>query len=125
MPRFAVLRHDSPRDLHWDFFFETGERLKTWAASFPPAAGDEVTCRELGEHRKVYLDYQGPISGDRGTVIRWDRGEFRIEKQASDCFIFEVEGQWLRGRLTFRRAGEDADDWRLLFEPAMQLANKC
>lgn len=120
MPRFAVLRHESDRDTHWDFFFETGEKLKTWAAEDAPRAGEQVACKELGEHRKVYLEYQGPISGDRGTVLRWDQGTFETEWQSDDAWIFKVAGQWLQGRLVFSRLADVANQWRLKFEPKPQ-----
>ena len=31
----------------------------------------------LGEHRRVYLTYEGPVSGGRGTVSRVDHGIHR------------------------------------------------
>ena len=48
--------------------------LKTWACREPPQAGVEIPCEALADHRLAYLDYEGPISGGRGSVTRWDRG---------------------------------------------------
>jgi hypothetical protein len=38
MSRFAILRHDSPRGLHWDLLLETGDTLATWALPQVPEA---------------------------------------------------------------------------------------
>jgi len=36
-----------------------------------------TTGLRLPDHRQLYLDYQGPISGDRGSVRRLNRGTVR------------------------------------------------
>ena len=80
MPRFVVLEHDFP-DLHWDLMLEVGPVLKTWRLTHPPASdGGRVNAVPIADHRLVYLDYEGPISGNRGTVKRWDWGEYQIEE---------------------------------------------
>ena len=38
--------------------------------SEPPPVGVEIECRLLADHRLAYLDYEGPISGGRGSVAR-------------------------------------------------------
>ena len=38
MPRFALLIHDAPRGMHYDFFLEVGDVLKTWALPQPAGA---------------------------------------------------------------------------------------
>lgn len=86
--RFVVLRHtlpaDSGRSSHWDLMLEDGEVLRTWelgsllflesAAStgsetLAPEAPPQ-TPRPLPDHRLAYLDYEGPVSENRGTVMR-------------------------------------------------------
>ena len=83
MPRFVILRHDHPRGVHFDFMLEAGGVLKTWALPEPPRPGVEMECEALGDHRLAYLDYEGPISGDRGSVVRWDRGEYAVSGRAT------------------------------------------
>jgi hypothetical protein len=73
--RFVILRHDHPRGVHWDFMLESAGVLKTWALPQPPEPGSEQPARALGDHRIAYLDYEGPVSGDRGSVSRWDAGQ--------------------------------------------------
>src|SRR5947209_8228766 len=76
MPRFVILEHDHPT-LHWDLMLETGPVLKTWRLGKPPElAGERIEMMPIGDHRLFYLDYEGHVSGGRGTVRRWDRGEY-------------------------------------------------
>ena len=88
MPRFVVLRHDSPEGMHYNLMLEVGGVLRTWSLPEPPVAGVELECRLLADHRLAYLDYKGPISGGRGTVTRWDRGTYEISSKAT------ASGRW-------------------------------
>ncbi len=76
MPRFVLLEHKW-NGVHWDFMLEAGEVLRTWAIDAPLVAGRDLPARALDDHRKVYLEYQGEISGNRGSVRRVDAGVFR------------------------------------------------
>ncbi len=75
MPRFALLRHDWPEH-HFDLFLEAGSELQSWKlpADFSPSVLSPILPGL--PHRYHYLDYEGDVSGDRGTVTRWDWGEF-------------------------------------------------
>lgn len=88
MPRFAVLEHDWPT-LHWDLLLEWGpdEDLKTWRLESEPSGRDPIPAVQIQDHRRIYLDYEGPISGNRGQVRCWTRGEY-------SRFEFH-EGIWL------------------------------
>jgi hypothetical protein len=115
MPRFAILIHDSPRGLHYDFLLEAGEVLKTWALPMIPASGDEVECESLPNHRLVYLDFEGPVSGNRGTVSRYDCGSFQVVRWSDDEIIVEVAGEKIAGRVVLRRTADRNDRWRCEF----------
>ena len=78
MPRFVILEHDQPV-LHWDLMLEAGDVLQTWRLAAPPAESQTVEATALGDHRRMYLDYEGPISENRGAVSRWDAGSFTEE----------------------------------------------
>jgi hypothetical protein len=114
MPRFALLIHDSSRGLHYDFFLEDGKVLKTWALPRLPEPGLEIPCEALADHRPIYLDYDGPISGGRGTVSPWDRGTFIIHSWIDDEIIVELSGTKLVGRMELRR---QAGQWRFKWQP--------
>lgn len=108
MPRFVVLEHDHPQR-HWDLMLETGESLRTWRLPLPPSSGVMVATASF-DHRLMYLDYEGPISGGRGCVVRWDRGSFDWQIQSPDRIVIHLHGERLRGVLQLERGG--GDDWR-------------
>ena len=117
MPRFVVLQHDGPQGRHWDFMLETGSSLSTWALAQAPGSAARIAARALPDHRLEYLDYEGPISGGRGAVTRWDQGTFHIERQAEGFLVVLLSGKTLCGRVTLQRSREEPQDWSLLFEP--------
>jgi hypothetical protein len=102
MPRFAVSIHDGPRGLHYDLFLEDGEVLKTWALSQVPESSVEISCAALADHRPLYLDYEGPISDDRGYVTRWDGGIYSVLKWADDEIVLDLSGEKIAGRVALR-----------------------
>ncbi len=115
MARFVVLRHEGPQGLHWDFLLETGDVLRSWALPQAPEPGVETACQSLPDHRLAYLDYQGPVSGERGTVTRWDRGTYTIERQTDSELVVELRGARLTGRATLERSREAPDRWHVRF----------
>jgi hypothetical protein len=113
MPRFVVLEHDHPHR-HWDLMLEAGAALRTWRLAAPPAPGLAVAAEASFDHRPVYLDYEGPVSGGRGSVVRWDAGTFAIEEESQERFVLRLEGGRLRGRAVMAPAGAGTMTFRLL-----------
>ena len=103
MPRFVILEHDHPH-LHWDLMLEIAGALRTWRLAVPPRPGASGEATPLGDHRIAYLDYEGPVSGNRGTVRRWDRGDYATIEDTSDSLTVELSGDLVRGKVTLRRA---------------------
>jgi hypothetical protein len=114
MPRFVILEHDHPA-LHWDFMLEAGDVLKTWRLPAPPRPGGAVAAEPSFDHRLAYLDYEGPVSGGRGRVTRWDAGTFSWEEATAGVAVW-LEGTRLRGQARIESDG--AGGWRLLMEGA-------
>jgi hypothetical protein len=54
----------------------------------------------MGDHRLAYLDYEGPVSNDRGTVTRVDAGTFTWLRDDAVELAVELSGQVYRGRMT-------------------------
>ena len=115
MPRFVVLQHDHPERLHWDFMLDQGESLATWSLPMPPAVGQVLQALLLADHRRDYLDYEGPVSGNRGSVVRWDEGEFEWVERNSDCVVVDLRGGKISGRVRLEATGSESDtfQWRL------------
>ena len=118
MQQYVILRHDHP-ELHWDLMLEEGAVLKTWRLPQPPEidpASDETSldliAEALPDHRLVYLEYEGPVSGDRGEVSRWDWGTFTLLERSEDQLVALLTGEELAGRLTLKK--QDSENrWSL------------
>jgi len=110
--KFVVLNHDWPTT-HWDFMLEKEASLHTFRLSAPPDSTGTITAEPLPEHRKVYLDYEGPLSGDRGTVQRWDRGDYELLAETATRIEAKLRGERLNGTAVLEREG--AGDWRFQF----------
>jgi hypothetical protein len=111
MPRFVILRHENPQGVHFDFMLESGGALKTWTLAQPPQAGAEIPCETLPDHRLAYLDYEGPISGGRGSVTRWDRGIFTIQRQSEAECVVKLAGEKVAGTVTLLRFADVSNRW--------------
>ncbi len=149
--RFVVLRHDWPKP-HRDLIVESravagADRLPTWALycevpesrtvlSDRPISGRVVP---LEPHRREYLDYEGPVSGGRGKVVRECHGlvigldmggeggaiefeleligpdgrvisgEFRIERKPGDPAVRQI---LVSGNHEIAAAAGDVFEWR-------------
>lgn len=98
---------------------ELGESLRTWALLTEPAAGQTISARALADHRPAYLDYEGPVSGGRGTVSQCDAGTFDTVEVKDDLVAVRLAGRKLLGRvmieLTADSAAEPIDKWQFRF----------
>ena len=113
--RFVVLRHVvGADDVHFDLMIDRTDALATWRCPSPPhdADSDGMVCTRLPDHRRLYLDYEGPISGDRGHVERHDHGMCRLVIQGDLDWDLSFQGGRLNGdyRLTGEATGQS---WRL------------
>lgn len=98
MPRFVILSHDWPFP-HFDLMLESGDSLRTWRLRELPDRTKSMVLEQLADHRLDYLDYEGPVSGNRGTVTRWDWGAFKWENDLEREFTVQVTGNKLAGKL--------------------------
>lgn len=111
--RFAVVRHETPQpeDSHFDLFFEMAEALFSLKIKEWPESLECFECRRQFDHRKKYLDYQGPISQNRGTVRLWDQGVMTGQVKPEGAFELWLGGQRLCGRFVFEPLGDEL--WRV------------
>src|SRR5262245_45239102 len=114
MPRFVVLEHDHP-ELHWDLLFEVGAVLWAWRLRAPLAPGVTVAAERNFDHRLLYLDYEGPVSGGRGVVHRWAHGEYTWREQGPRRWVADVTGPQMEGALTLEERPEEAG-WEVRWE---------
>ena len=94
---------------------DVGSALKTWALDRAPECGDAIGAKSLPDHRLAYLDHEGAVSGGRGTVVRWDQGGYRIERETPTLWIVVLDGEKLQGRATLERSSDAGDRWEFSF----------
>jgi DNA polymerase Ligase (LigD) len=116
MPRFVLLYHDCPQSFgkpsHWDLMLEFEGVLMTWSLTELPSAWQtssapdnadprfDLQATRIADHRLAYLDYEGPVSNNRGEVRRQDRGEYEITKETDDRLEVKLRGKCIRGVVT-------------------------
>jgi hypothetical protein len=115
MPRFVLLEHDHP-SLHWDLMLEAGEVLWAWRLPAPPAPGAELVAERTFDHRRLYLDYEGPVSGGRGAVARWDHGTFEWVEKGEGALTVNLSGARVRGVLRLEQG--EGPTWRVALAAA-------
>lgn len=101
--RFAVLWHSFPQP-HWDWMFEKDGELATFRSA-PNClevlrGGITQVWTQLPGHRKHYLDYEGPVSGNRGEVKRIMGGTCRWLEEADQVIRLELSSPDFSGYLS-------------------------
>ncbi len=121
MPRFVILHHELPSDhqrpSHWDFMIEVGDALRTWALAGEPRASAAIDAESLTDHRLAYLTYEGPISGNRGRVTRWDEGTYKLLEESAEVLWLRLDGRKCRGVVALAKAAtaEEPQRWLVSF----------
>ena len=107
--RFALLEHTTRDGVHWDLLIQAPgqERLLTWRLAVSPidAGPDGVPAHRIGDHRALYLDFEGELTGGRGSVRRLDGGMAAWLTGSSgtgDCRM-RLAGKRLRGDFEITR----------------------
>ena len=97
--RFVILAHTVNGETHYDLMLEVAgqEKLRTFQlARWPLTVGESCDCNQLEDHRRVYLDYEGEISGGRGFVERaaagvWT-GNVMLIPESGEPVTLEISG---------------------------------
>jgi len=79
---------------HFDWMFQGDSCLATWATADQISVGKnaEIGAIRLPDHRAAYLDYEGAVSGNRGTVTRVESGDFRLISASADHYEIQTLG---------------------------------
>jgi len=107
--RYVVLRHERCDEPHFDVMFETARDslLATWRAPrWPPSSGDHWT--RIGDHRRIYLEYEGPLSDGGGEVRRVGAGRLTSYRELAAVVSATLD---TGVRLALRK--ESGDQWRV------------
>ena len=121
----VALRHTRPGlPDHVDWLLAREEpptgRLRSFRCSICPAVAaaagaGPIGLRVMADHRLIYLDHEGPVSGDRGRVDRISRGRYRLlaGDPEGDCRLelrWEHSGEHPGGVVRVRIAAEPPPD---------------
>lgn len=66
--------------------------------------GEAMVVERIADHRRVYLEYEGPVSGGRGRVARIARGTVRLSPGGDDGFEIVCRWSKLEGSASLRAA---------------------
>ena len=116
---FVLLRHETSDGVHWDLMLEAGASLTTWQLAEDPTRGTEgrradsggIRARRLPDHRRAYLEYEGPVSGDRGHVTRVERGTCLLVGDGPQSYVVKLSGERLTGVFEFKVEAADPGLW--------------
>jgi hypothetical protein len=96
--RYVVLRHEQIPQPHYDLMFENPPRTELVSARIAdwPIQTD-TRVERVPSHRVLYLDYEGPIAGERGSVRRVAQGTCTTEVDRHDSLLLRLDdGQEIR-----------------------------
>lgn len=124
MPRFVILEHSgSPRTfgrVHWDLLLEidaadASAPLRAWELAALPSAGAECDATPLPDHRPMYLEFDGPLSGGRGWVRRVVGGSYVALEIGAERWVLRLDAPERCGTLTLARQDPADQRWRASF----------
>lgn len=90
MKRYVVLAHDWPSP-HYDLMLEEEGVLKTWRIPQWPLAPAQQG-EALPDHRLLYLEYEGKIENNRGTVKRVGSGNYQTLERKQHQWAVSLTG---------------------------------
>ncbi|MEE4160942.1 MAG: DNA polymerase ligase N-terminal domain-containing protein [Woeseiaceae bacterium] len=131
MSRFVIQKH-AASSLHYDFRLEVDGNLKSWAV--PKGLSTDPSDKRLAirtdDHDLDYIDFEGVIPEGEygaGTVIVWDRGDYRnltqdagvsvdiAEALANGHAVVHLDGEKLGGAYTLQRIRNgDQEQWLVI-----------
>ena len=100
--RFAVLDHDWPTP-HRDLLLQSGGVLRAWRLPAQFDLHEPIPAEAIANHRLLYLDYEGPVGGDRGSVQRWDAGALEWLEGGEVQLRVRLSGQHFHGEFELKQ----------------------
>ena len=99
---FVLLHHRISDKEHWDLCLDLGEALATWRIPRDPRTTPDKTthrcpAQRIADHRRAYLDYEGPVSNHRGEVRRVDQGTWTPIELGPTTWVVRLDGVALKG----------------------------
>lgn len=120
--RFVILHHTGwPGHAdHYDLMLQVAEGagdadpvLRTFGSLDDEFPHEGSRLRQIQDHRRAYLSYEGPLSGGRGQVARVDEGELEFLNPpefaggAAGGICFKAGGARFQGVFRLQAEGEN------------------
>jgi len=108
--RYVILHHSGIAEPHYDLLFEThpGSMLATWRSTEWPIESRTPVTR-LRDHRRLYLDYEGDLSDNRGSVQRLAEGTCQVDVGENAVWTIRLLSGAFPTTLVFRQI--DGQQW--------------
>ncbi len=117
----VLLKHTLPDGTaHFDWMYAPDASADTKLTSFRIAEPihhpeiDSFDAEMIGAHRREYLTYQGPVSGNRGSVERVASGKIRVDEQSDACIRVRVA--WPSGSKAWVGSPIAGNVWRFVID---------
>lgn len=99
----VLLRHELPDgSWHVDWMFAQDRAAEDRLITFrlprrldELAAGESIQAERLEDHRAAYLEYQGPVSGGRGSVSRLRSGQIVQMRHRTGLLELKRQPAWI------------------------------
>ena len=107
--QYVILHHDGIPEPHFDLMFETlpGSDLATWRSHVWPIEGPTPITR-LKDHRRLYLSYEGNLTGHRGWVQQLARGTCSVEIEENAVWTIQLITGYPPTRLILRQVNGES-----------------
>jgi len=106
---FVIHEHSGYGPTHYDLMLEDGPVLATWQIPVCPIEIGQtgtISAIKLPDHRRRYLDYEGPVSRDRGEVRLVDKGTYKVLARDEGLWRVKLCGGVLQGTFELVKEGE-------------------
>jgi hypothetical protein len=100
-----VIQHHINNNEHFDLMIELENSDKLLVLKISSLdinsllSNTVIKAERLPDHRKEYLEYEGPVSGGRGSVKIFDSGRCRTILYKEDKCEFELSGKKFVGKI--------------------------
>ena len=120
MRSMVLLRHElADGTRHFDWLIDPGSprALLTFRVKEPIHTGDSrnFAAEMIGDHRRMYLDFEGPIPGGRGRIVRVARGALEALGEQQGRIVIRASLGGLTGVFVGRHT--DGPWWRFAVTP--------
>lgn len=108
--RVAFVEHTTAAtEQHVDFLLEDHGLARAWR--FPSMPNATICGERTFDHRADYFNYEGAVTGGRGTVRIIKKGTAHVHSSTVDSFVFDLDLGEQTTRVELRQVGERRWAW--------------